>query len=161
MTLKFESTVKQDISGVYFFSAGSKALDVIDLSEDEVRQLIVDLKMSGIFDVIIWDMDFRFKSLQSDLMQLVSDIIMISDGSETSNLKFKRMYESVEVLENRGKSIFAKMWVLYNKFSNKTGKGVSIGEIKELGGAPRYEHASVNQIIEQFLKLNIFEKLLV
>ena len=162
MTLKFESTVKQDISGVYFFSAGSKALDVIDLSEDEVRQLIVDLKMSGIFDVIIWDMDFRFKSLQSDLMQLVSDIIMISDGSETSNLKFKRMYESVEVLEKQGKiDISAKMWVLYNKFSNKTGKGVSIGEIKELGGAPRYEHASVNQIIEQFLKLNIFEKLLV
>lgn len=162
MTLKFESTVKQDISGVYFFSAGSKALDVIDLSEDEVRQLIVDLKMSGIFDVIIWDMDFRFKSLQSDLMQLVSDIIIVSDGSETGNLKFKRMYESVEVLEKQGKiDISAKMWVLYNKFSNKTGKGVSIGEIKELGGAPRYDHASVNQIIEQLLKLNIFEKLLV
>lgn len=162
MTLKFESTVKQDISGVYFFSAGNKALDVIDLTKEEIRQLIVDLKMSGIFDVIVWDMDFSFKALQSDLMQLVSDVVLVSDGSEISNSKFKRMYDSIEVLEKQRKlDITGKLWVLYNKFSNKTSKGMAIEELKELGGAPRYEHATVNQIVEQLLKLNIFEKLVV
>ncbi len=160
MSLKFESTVKQDISGVYFFSAGAKALDVIDLTEEEVKQLVVSLKMSGIFDVIIWDMDFSFKAVRSDLMQLVSDIVMISDGSEISNSKIKRFYDSMEALEKQRKlDISDKLWILYNKFSKETGKGLNIPEIKELGGAPCYVHATVNQIIEQLLKLNIYEKL--
>ncbi len=162
MTLKFESTVKQDISGVYFFSPGNKALDVIDLSREEVSQLIVDLKMSGIFDVIIWDMDYSFHELRSNRMELVSDIVLVSDGLELSLSKFRRMYESLEVLERQRKvDVMDKMWIVYNKFSNKMSKSVGIDDIRELGGAPRYEHATVNQIIEQLLKLNIYEKLLV
>lgn len=161
MSLKFESTVKQDISGVYFFSAGDKALDLIGLKKDEINQMIVDLKMSSIFDVIIWDMDFSFSVLQSDLMQLVSDIIFVSDGSEVCNSKCKRLYESVDVLEKiRKLDVSEKFWILYNKFSNKTSKPLDIQSVRELGGAPRYEHATVNQIVEQLLKLTIFEKLL-
>ena len=131
-----------------------------DLTEEEVKQLVVSLKMSGIFDVIIWDMDFSFKAVRSDLMQLVSDIVMISDGSEISNSKIKRFYDSMEALEKQRKlDISDKLWILYNKFSKETGKGLNIPEIKELGGAPCYVHATVNQIIEQLLKLNIYEKL--
>lgn len=160
MSLKFESTAKQDISGVYFFSPGNKALDVIDLTREEIGQLIVDLKMSGIFDVIIWDMDYSFDELRSSRMELVSDIVLVSDGSEISNSKFQRMYESLVVLEKQRKiDVIDKMWILYNQFSNKMSRTVGTDEIKELGGAPRYEHATVNQIIEQLLKLNIYEKL--
>lgn len=160
MSLKFESTAKQDISGVYFFAAGNKALDLIDLKSEEMQQLIVDLKMANIFDVIIWDTDFSFSVLRSDLMQLVSDIVVVSDGSEISNSKFMRMYESIEVLEKQRKlDISDKMWILYNKFSNKSSKGIENRDVKELGGAPRYEHATVNQVVEQLLKLKIFDKL--
>lgn len=162
MSLKFESTVKQDISGVYFFSPGNKALDVIDLTREEISQLLVDLKMSGIFDVIIWDMDYSFNELRSSRMELVSDIVAVSDGLELSLSKFRRMYESLEILERQRKvDVMDKMWIVYNKFSNKMSRSIGIDDIRELGGAPRYEHATVNQIIEQLLKLNIYEGLVV
>ena len=134
---------------------------MIDLSRDEISQMIVDLKMSGIFDVIIWDMDYSFDELRSDHMELVSDIVLVSDGLELSISKFRRMYESLEVLERQRKvDVMDKMWIVYNKFSNKMSRSVGVDDIRELGGAPRYEHATVNQIIEQLLKLNLYEKLL-
>lgn len=160
MAYKFESTVRQDVSGVYFFASGDKALDMINLKKDEIHQLVVDLKMSGLFDVIVWDMDFSFEMLQSNLMQLVSDIILVSDGSEISNSKCRRLYDSLEVLEKQRKiDILEKMWILYNKFSSKTSKGIGIEDLKELGGAPRYEQGTVRQIIEQLLTLEIYNKL--
>ncbi len=162
MTLKFESTVKQDASGVYFFAPGKMALDAINLSHDESVQLIMDLKMSNIFDVIIWDTDFKFDLLRHRIMEKVSDIVMTCDGSELSVRKFKRMYESVDVLEKQRKiEIVEKLWVVYNQFSNKTGTSVGIPDVKELGGAPKYERATVNQVADQLVAMNLFEKLLV
>ena len=49
--------------------------------------------------------------------------------------------------------------LVYNKFSNKSSKTVGEIGIKNIGGAPRYEHASTAQAIEQLSKLDFFGKI--
>lgn len=56
-------------------------------------------------------------------------------------------------------SLTERIALLYNKFSNKTGKTLENIGLKSIGGAPRYEHATTNQILERLSQLDVFEKI--
>jgi hypothetical protein len=57
-------------------------------------------------------------------------------------------------------NIIRNMNMIYNKFSNKNSEMLSNISIKTIGGAPRYEHATVRQIIEALTKMGFFEEIL-
>lgn len=48
---------------------------------------------------------------------------------------------------------------IYNKFSNKSGTAVTGTELRSIGGAPRYEHASTAQVLEQLAPKELFDKI--
>ena len=52
-----------------------------------------------------------------------------------------------------------RLALVYNKFSNKTGKALEGLNIKNIGGAPRYEHATTTQVIDQLSKMEMFGKI--
>lgn len=52
LSLKLESSVKQDNSGVYFYSQTKVALDMLELSADDILHLISELKLTGSYDYI-------------------------------------------------------------------------------------------------------------
>jgi len=49
---------------------------------------------------------------------------------------------------------------MYNKVSNKTGQTVELQGVRELGGAPRYEHASTAQVMAQLAPMELFNRIL-
>ena len=88
-------------------------------------------------------------------------IIVVNDGSQLSNYKFMRAYESVVLLEqNDDINIIRNMNMIYNKFSNKNSEMLSNISFKTFCGAPRYVHATVRQIIEALTKMEFFEEIL-
>ena len=46
-----------------------------------------------------------------------------------------------------------------NHYQAVSGRAVSGVDITNIGGAPRYEHASTKQVVEQLCNINMFEKL--
>lgn len=161
MAMKIESCVRRDAAGVYFFAPPKVALDLMEFSTEEMIDLIRYIRLSGKFQTIIVDIDFSLDAQKLKLFQMANHLVMVGDGSEPSNCKILRAYQAMKILDESMDSAMADNIVLiYNKFSNKTGKTLENTEIKVSGGAPRFEHATGKQVLEQLAGMNLFGQLL-
>ncbi len=161
LAMKLESCVKQDSTGVYFFAASKIALDMMELTNDDISRLISELCLTGSYDYIIIDTDFSLERENINIYKKAHSLAWIGDGSELSNSKLFRAFNALSTLEQNADSPLTNRLVLiYNKFSNKTSKALTELGIKNIGGAPRYEHATTKQVLEQLSKMDMFEKLM-
>ena len=161
LPLKLESCVKQDENGVYFYSQSKLALDMYELSVDDIIRLISELKLTGSYDFIIIDIDFELEANILKVLRQTHAVVWVGDGSEISNIKLYRAYNALSTLEqNVDSPLTSRLCIVYNKFSNKTGKTLDELNVKNIGGTPRYEHATKSQVVEQLSKMELFEKIL-
>lgn len=160
LSLKLESCVKQDPKGVYFYSQSKIALDMLELDCDEIMRLISELKLTGSYDYIIIDADFSINKDAIKICKLAHSVIWVGDGSEISNTKVFRAYNALVTIEEKADSpLTNRLHLVYNKFSNKTSTALTDIAIKTIGGAPRYEHATTAQVLEQLCTKDIFDKI--
>lgn len=160
LAMKLESCVKKDSSGVCFYSSSKIALDMLELSFEDISKLINELKLTGFFDVIILDMDFSLDPETIKLYKQAHSLILVSDGSKSANTKIRRAYNALTVLEQAQEMpLQNNLGLIYNKFSNKTGEAITDIDIKNIGGAPKFEHATTEQVLAQLSSVNMFEKI--
>jgi len=75
-------------------------------------------------------------------------------------LKFERMYKALQILDQQEESNrIDKLSLLYNKFSNKTGKTIAGLSVKAIGGIPRFDHATTQQVILQIADMGVITKI--
>lgn len=160
IALKLESAVKQDQTGVYFYSEPKMALDMVELTPQEIKQLISDLKLFGGYDYIIVDFKFSINKSTIDILKDCNSIVLISDGSEISNRKLERAVESLNIIEQQTEiKILMRCGILYNRVSSKTSKKPNLTDIKEYGGIKRFEGYQSHQILGELAKLTVFDSL--
>ena len=160
LSLKLESCVKQDRHKVFFYSEAKTALDMTELSFEETKELLTIIKQSGTYSSIIIDLDFSIEKDYLNFYNSFDHIVMVSDGSDICNEKTMRAIQAITMLEQYSDlRLTGKMSIVYNKFSNKHCKLISDLDMRELGGAPRFESTDINRIIEQIATLDIFNKL--
>ena len=160
LSMKLESCVKQDQRGVYFYSQTKVALDMLELGEEDIVRLITELQLTGSYDYIILDMDFNITKENMDIYRRAHAIVMVGDGSEVSNMKLFRAYNALVTKEQDDDSpVAGRMVLLYNKFSNKSSRAIEGIDLKNIGGAPRYEHATIEQILKQLSALKVFDEI--
>ena len=161
LSMKLESCVKQDQKGVFFFSKAKVALDMFELTTDEIIRMISELKLTGAYEYIIIDMDF---SVSKDILKVYKQahsVVWVGDGSEISNTKIQRAFNAFSIMEQNEESpLVNRLCLVYNKFSNKSGKTVGDIELRNVGGAPVYMHASTKQVIDQLATMTLFDNLL-
>lgn len=161
VAMKLESSLRQDTAtGVSFYAPAQLALDMTELNQEDVQLLVSTLKTSGLFDVIVVDRKFDLDGCCQYLWGQAGSVVAVNDGSEIGNSKFLRAYAAMKVLSEQSDTFrLDKLMLLYNKFSNKTGQTLEGLDVTMLGGVPRYEHASVAQIIGQVAGMGIFSRL--
>lgn len=158
LSLKLESNVRQDSSGVYFYESPEKALDMLELKTEEIQKLINGLMLAGFYENIVFDIDFSFHASTMEIFKQSSSIVFVSDGSEISNDKFLRVHQAIEILdEHAGEHLLPRVVLFYNKFSSKTGRALA-DVAHSIGGAPKYDHATTEQIVSQLVGLGVFQK---
>ena len=87
-------------------------------------------------------------------------MIWAGDGSSISNGKLARAYQVISTIEaNADEPLTSKMRLIYNKFSNKTSTIIEGMEIRNLGGVPRFEHATTQQVIGHMAGMEMFDKI--
>lgn len=161
LSMKLESTVKQDKSGVFFYSATKVALDMAELSAEEIRELIANIRIHCEYEYIILDMDFSLEKSVTEIWKECSQIVFVNDGSPSSNMKLRRVITAMQILEEQNDwSLLDKCNILYNRFSSKTSQIMECEEVKELGGIKRFEGYEVAQLLEQLSQNEIFTRLL-
>jgi len=160
LSMKLESCVRQDRRGVYFYSPPKLALDMMELSREELLRLISEIRLTGSYEYVILDTDFGADKYRLAIYHQAHSLVITGDGSDISNLKIHRAYCALSTLEQNADSpLTNRLCLIYNKFSNKTGKTIDGIDIKTAGGVPRYEYASTEQIISQLVTTDIFEKI--
>lgn len=161
ISLKIEGCIKRDISGVYFFSQPKLVLDMMELGTEEIIRLISELRLSGGYEYIIIDKDFGITKDDFQLYVLANHLVIVGDGSDISNSKIINAYEAIKTLEqSMDISILNRMSLIYNKFSNKTGKIIENIELNNHSGAPRFQHATEKEVIKQLSEMDLFTQLL-
>lgn len=159
LSMRVESCVKQDTCGVCFLSKTKSAPDMLEMSVDEMVDLVDALKMCGNYDYIIVDKDFSIAAMK--LYRQANAWVWVGDGSDISNEKTMRAYQVLSVMEEQGEDAARKrICMVYDKFSNKTGKVIENTDIKNVGGAPRYEHAAEKQVVQQLSELDLFDRII-
>lgn len=160
LSLKLESAVKQDATGVFFYSATKMALDMAELNSSEIKKLISDLKLFGGYNYIILDFDFSISKDSLELLKECSSIVLVSDGSAISNKKLERAVESLNIIEQQTEmKLLIRTGVLFNRVSSKTSQKPNLPDIREYGGIKRYEGYQAQQMIVELSKLAVFDVL--
>ena len=161
IAMKLESCVKQAENGVFFYSQSKIALDMMELNSEDIMRLISELQLIGSYDYIIVDADFSIEREELKIYRKAHTVVWVGDGSELSNNKLLRAFNALNTLEQNAESpIPNRMVLIYNKFSNKTGKILSEIDIKNIGGAPRFEHATSDQVLEQLSAKDMFDAIM-
>lgn len=161
ISMKVESCVKQDPRGVFFFSQSKLALDMMEIKPEEILRLISEVKLIGTYDYLILDTDFGLGKDKRDVLHQAHAVVLVGDGSPISNTKIFRACTALSMMEQNDDSpILARSMLLYNKFSNKTAEMLSGLEIKTIGGAPRFDHATTEQILAQLAPKTFFDDIL-
>lgn len=161
LTMKLESCVKQDASGVFFYAPAKIALDMLELGAEEIQRLLSELKLAGSYNYIVLDMEYSQNKDTLSILRQAHNIVVVGDGSQISNTKITRAYTALVTAEqNADAPIAGRMSLVYNKYSNKTGSAIGDIGLRNIGGAPRYEHASTEQILSQLCKMEFFNKII-
>lgn len=161
LSLKLESCVKQDPSGVYFYSQAKIALDMMELNTEDILRLISEFKLMGEYNYIILDMDFGIDREMMKIYQQAQAIVLVGDGSVESNNKTVRAFTALATLEaNSDAPLTQRMSFVYDKVSSKDGHSLETTGLRILGGAPRYAGANVRQIVEQLASMALFDSIL-
>ena len=160
LAMKLESCVKQDESGVNFFSQSKVALDMHELTAEDIMRLVSELKLHASYDYIVIDMNYSMNNETIKIYKQSHALIWVGDGSEISNLKLQRAYNALCIREQKAEAALTnKLCLIYNKFSNKSSKMVGDIGLKNIGGAPVYSHATTKQIIDQISVMNMFDSI--
>lgn len=159
LSIKLESCVKQDASGVFFYSQPKVALDVIELNAEDIIHLISEIELSGQYEYIIVDLDFSIGEDALKILRNAHSVVWVGDGSDVSNLKISRALQSLSISDTKSDSpLINRIHLVYNKFSNRTGKVLTNIELKNIGGMPKYEHATTDQVLKQIFPMDMLEK---
>ena len=160
LNIKLESTLRQDASGVYFYASPKVALDLQEMDETDVKTLLDELCASGRYDCIITDIDLDLNPKVEKILEYSSKIVFVSDGTDISNMKLERGLQTMRLwAQQKNEVLMSQAYLYYNKFSNKISKAVQGLDLEELGGVPRFEHATTQQVIEQLINIPNYAKL--
>lgn len=161
LALKLESYVRRDSRGVFFYAQSKLALDTMELGSDEIIGLLSELQTIGSYDYLIVDRDFALDADSLKIFRKAHALVMVCDGTEISNMKTERAYTAISTMERDADApITSRMKLIYNRFSNKTGGSMVAAEVKNIGGAPRYAHATTAEVISQLSGMGMFEQIL-
>lgn len=158
--MKIESAIRKDASGIDYLNETATILDMFELEEEEALTIIDEIEKLGFYDYIVLDAQFSIKGLAHALMKKAGRVVWVSDGTPAVNVKVARAGQAVKILDGGGKDVIGpKLVLLYNQFSNKTGKILENLDVRNIGGIPKIQGASERQVVEHIRDLDVFDNM--
>lgn len=156
--MKLQSTVKQDVSGVYFYSSVKVPLDMMEMQKNDYVVLQNELKMLGCYDYIIIDAAFPRNADDFKIFDFCNSVVLVSDNSEIAQEKINRAVKCIQILDNNSDiAVQPRMSLILNKATSNV---LSQQEIRILGSIPIYQQVSPAQMVKQLALSEVFGQLI-
>ena len=140
---------------VYFIPPFYTVNDVFSVTENQFMKFM-ELISEEDFSVIVMDADFSLPAILNPLIRKTDSIVMVSNGTEHSNLAIDRIYNYINFI---GENCTDKLNIIYNRFVNGTSRIYTRNRINILGGIGKLSKSSRKYIIENVSKSEVFSDL--
>lgn len=148
LELKLASAVSRDKSGVYFLEECRNPLDVMELSGEELKELLGTLGKIREYDKVILDAGNGLGEKEIAAMTCAGRIVAILDESQVSASKFARYIDTLQLVEKKQKAdICSKMVLFYNKILKQENLPEQLHQARVAGGFPRIENGTYEGVI--------------
>lgn len=156
-SMKLQSTVKQDATGVYYYSSVKIALDMMEMTEDDYINLQNEFKALGCYDFVIMDMEFPKTQEAYKFFRYCNSIVFVVDDTDQNKYKVSKALRSIQILDSQSDyALEPRLWLLKNKC---IANDIEQNEIRVLGTVPMYQPVLPAQMARQIALSNMFEQL--
>ncbi len=160
LSVKLESCLKRDDSGVLYFSGPKVALDMMELNAEDRKELISALLDSGICDCVLVDLPFDLKKETRGIYALAHVLVWVCDTRTVSISKTAKAYEALRLLEQGGSNmLWERVCLLQNKLTGDGAFPVPEG-LRTVGGVRNVPGRQDRQLIGQLAASAVFDAIL-
>ena len=157
--MRAESIVQHDSSGVYYFGKCQNILDMEEMNKEDLVNLVNEICMLGNYEYVVVDMQMNFSEGHLYLAENADAIINVCDGTVVGVKKLEQFVKAVEIIDaQQNKKIKARLSLLYNKFSSKSGILYQDEQIPVLGGVQKIEGAGEKAIVDEVVTKKLFDR---
>ena len=167
LRVHLQNWVKEDASGVCFYSQAKTPLDMEGLGAGGILRLISELKHFGAYDYIILDMDLSLDRVMLPVYRAADKIVMVGDHSEESSAKADRTLYALRVLDGKSDMpLINRICLIYNRVCGETETDVSDQNIQVLGSIGIHKSETTGKIpnnrniIEHLAAMELLDKIL-
>ncbi len=161
LSLKLESMIRTDSSGVCFYQPFAVTLDARDMTDSNMSDFLAAVMNVGSFEYIVLDTDDVLSKKQSAILARSDITYFVCDGTEIANLKLKRTLQAVQLEdEHAERRMSSQIRLLYNRFGRTSAQLQLDHNVPVDAVIMKYEGGSPKQIMQQIVGQNIFSGLL-
>lgn len=161
LSIKLESAVQTDPTGVDFFNTCRNAYDMFEVTDEEIQPLLRGIAQLGRYNEIVVDLSGDMTERMLMLMRdYANKIVYVADGGRSGNDKFERFCETVRVIEQRQNiSILDKTCLLYNRFSSKNGVQLETAAVPVIGGIHQFAGLGGRELSGKIAQMDVFSRI--
>lgn len=156
LELKLASSVSRDKGGVYFLEECRNALNVMELTSENLQELLMSVQQMREYDKVILDVGNGLGEKEIAAMTYAGRVVAILGDNEVSAAKFARYIEALQLIEEQRKvDICSKMVVFYNKILKQDRLPEQLCQIRVAGGFPGIENGTYGGIVERIAEMEM------
>ncbi len=157
LRLKIESSLRRTREGLFFYAPVQNPLSLLEMSREEWKRLLEELKGCGLFDEIVLDMDGYPSEWLSESMKEADGIWVVADGTETSRSKLMQFQKYMEAMEKKGKDhILFKARIFYNKCKNGQVTPLAGCQLRIAGNCLEYTEEDKKTVMKKMAASGVF-----
>jgi len=167
LRVQLQSWVREDSTGVCFYSQAKTPLDMMELDAEDMQRLISELKSFGEYDYIILDMDLCLNRELLSVYSQADEIVMVGDHSRESSTKADRALAAIRVMDrNSDMPLLNRVCLIYNRVGSETEVDVTEPGVKVLGGMGIYKSEKTRRmtdnrkVIEIMATMELFDRIM-
>lgn len=156
LELKLVSTARQDKSGVCFFENTKNILDMLELTEGDLKELLSAIEQTKEYDKVFLDVGNGLGEKEVAAMMYANRLNLIIDDSENTGIKLDRYLDTLHMLEEKNQAdITSKIQIFYNKVMKQQTLPEQLSDLRVSGAFPKIENGTYEGITGKIAGLEI------
>ncbi len=160
LPLKLQSTVMMNAEHVYTYAPSSNPLDVMELTAQDMENLLDGIKELNTYQKIVIDMGTYFSAKESALLKKADSIVCVVDNTQKDCDKLEKFRSYLEILQIKENCRLVRKMEL---FKNKVAAGLESEfdrlQMKVGGWSPAFKFNSSNEVVDRIAQSDSFESL--
>lgn len=157
---KLASAVHQTEDRFYTYSPCENAADLLELSNENMRQMVEGVEAIGEYKTVVFDLGTRFSEIEIEVLKNADLIVYVNEDNNCSEEKACKFLEVLGKIDERDKAhLSRKLYLFQNKQKQNQKKNRLAGQMNPGGQAPYIPMETYQEIIDRIAQSAAFDDL--